>query len=62
MQFVATIIIEVDEHFENRKPDVMMIKNYLESKIIEGNINQKCFRGNIVFNIIKTRFGVVSID
>lgn len=62
MKFVATIIFDLEENFEGRKPDDEMIKRYLSSRIHKGSVNEVNFRGKVVLNIKRVQAGVMDID
>lgn len=62
MQFVVTMIFDLDEVFEGRKPDSEMIKRYLSSRIGKGLVKEDNFRGRVVMAINKVQQLILKID
>ena len=62
MKVVATLIIHLDESFEGRRPDVIMIRRYLSSRINRGSINEENYRGKVVMNISSVQTDVMEVD
>jgi hypothetical protein len=62
MKVVATLIIYLDESFEGRRPDVIMIRRYLSSRINRGSINEENYRGKVVMNISSVQTDVMEVS
>jgi hypothetical protein len=62
MKVVATLISYLDESFEGRRPDVIMIRRYLSSRINRGSINEENYRGKVVMNISSVQTDVMEVD
>lgn len=63
IQYVATVLIDVDKVFEGRKPNKGAVKGFLESKILAGAVNEVLFRnGKVIMKIKKVKILVMEID
>ena len=58
--YVATVLIEVENSFEGRKPDERMIISYLENRIKIGEIKEESFRRKVFLKILGINISVMS--
>jgi len=61
MLIVATIILDVAESFEGRKPSLQMVKRYLVNKIACGNVDEDCFRGKVIMKMRNVQVAVMGV-
>lgn len=57
--YIATILIEVDDSFEGRKPDERMIISYLENRIKIEEVKEESFRRKIILKISRINISVM---
>lgn len=50
--FSISILVWTDDEFNERKPDLDMIKALVKEKIPTGKIEEKVFRQSVVANIL----------
>lgn len=61
-KYVATLLLELDDSSEGRKPDSEMVSRYLLRRVKKGLVNENCFRGKIVLNILKNDVSVMQFE
>jgi hypothetical protein len=61
-KYVATILIEVEDSFEDRKPDSKMIDSYITNHIEVGEIKEKIFRKAVFMNLLKREVSVIEFE
>jgi hypothetical protein len=61
-QFVATIVLNLEDSFCGRKPTVEMIKSYLLKRICSGSVNEASFRSKVVMDVKSVRCDVIDIN
>jgi len=62
-KYVATILIDVDEEFKNRRSSKRAVKAFLESRILAGDVDELLFRtGKVVIRIREVEIAVMEID
>jgi hypothetical protein len=60
--FVTTIIIKTADSLNNRKPNVDMVKNYLQNVVAVRAVAESFFRCSVVMNIEDVKIQVQEID
>ncbi|KQC06241.1 MAG: hypothetical protein APR62_01315 [Smithella sp. SDB] len=61
-KYVATVLMELEDSFEGRRPDIDMIERYLNDHVHLGEIKEEIFRGKVVLNIVKREVSIVPFD
>lgn len=61
-RYVATVLIEVKDSFEGRRPNLNMIEIYLNTHVHLGEIKEELFRGKVLLNVIKREVSVMPFD
>lgn len=61
-KYVATILLELEDSFEGRKPEERMINNYLENKIKNGVVKEESFRRKVILNILNVNISVMQFE
>lgn len=60
--FVTTIIIKTADSLNNRKPDVNMIKRYLQNVVAVRVVEETLFRQNVKLKIEDVKIQVQEIE
>ncbi len=60
--YLVTVILRVDDVFEQRKPDAEMVKRYVNERIRKGVVAEQVFRGAIIMNVMDTEINVKEIE
>jgi hypothetical protein len=60
--FVTTIIIKTADSLKNRKPDVDMIKRYLQSVVVARVVEETLFRQSVKLKIEDVKVQVQEIE
>jgi hypothetical protein len=62
-KYIATILLDVDKIFKDRKPNKAAIKGFLENSIRVGEVNESYFRnGKVIMKIKKIKVLVMEVD
>jgi len=62
MRVVTTIMFDMEEKFEERKPNIEMFNRFLKSRIHTGSINEGNMRGRVIMNIQNVKITSMEID
>ena len=60
--FVTTIIIKTADSLKNRKPDVDMVKRYLQNVVAVRVVEEKLFRQSVKLKIEDVKVQVQEIE
>jgi hypothetical protein len=60
--FVTTIIIKTADSLNNRKPDIDMIKRYLQNIVVARVVEETFFRQTVKLKIENVKVQVQEID
>lgn len=61
-RYVATVLMELEDSFEGRRPNPNMIEIYLNNHVQLGEIKEELFRGKVLLNVIKREVSVMPFD
>ena len=61
MKIIATIVLDIEDKFIDRKSNIEMVKRFLLSRIHEGSVDENSFRGKLILNIINVQAGLIEV-